>query len=95
MCRYMFPRTIWRVPYLSSNQKLLQMQECMHILMQLGIGSPPYVPYDAPMPHVCEQVLNTCPIETMNIIVLLLSLGQLRSAIPTTVAGTRRPLEQV
>ena len=95
MCRYMFPRTIWRVPYLSSNQKLLQMQEYMHILMQLGIGSPPYVPYDAPMPHVCEQVLNTCPIETMNIIVLLLSLGQLRSAIPTTVAGTRRPLEQV
>ena len=29
MCRYVFPWTIWRVPYLSSNQKLLQMQEYM------------------------------------------------------------------
>ena len=76
MCRYVFPRTIWRVPYLSSNQKLLQMQEYTHVLMQLGTGSPPYIPYDAPVPHVCKQVLNTCPIETMNIIVLLLSLGQ-------------------
>ena len=64
MCRYVFPRTIWRVPYLSSNQKLLQMQEYKHILMQLYTGSPPYVPYDAPMPHACKQVLNTCPIET-------------------------------
>ena len=45
MCRYMFPQTIWRVPYLSSNQKLLQMQEYTHVLMQLGTGSPPYVPY--------------------------------------------------
>ena len=76
MCRYVFPRTIWRVPYLSSNQKLLQMQEYTHVLMQLGTGSPPYVPYNAPMPHACGQVLNTCPIEIMNIIVLLLSLGQ-------------------
>ena len=31
MCRYMFQRTIWRVPYLSSNQKLLQMQEYTHV----------------------------------------------------------------
>ena len=29
-----------------------------------------------PMPHACKQVLNMCPTETMNIIVLLLSLGQ-------------------
>ena len=76
MCRYVFPRTIWRVPYLSSNQKLLQMQEYTHVLMQLRTGSPPYVPYDAPVPHACKQVLNACPIETMNIIVLLLPLGQ-------------------
>ena len=76
MCRYVFPRTIWRVPYLSSNQKLLQMQEYTHVLMQLRTGSPPYVPYDAPVPHACKQVLNMCPIETMNIIVLLLLLGQ-------------------
>ena len=76
MCRYVFPRTIWRVPYLSSNQKLLQMQEYTHVLMQLRTGSPPYVPYDALVPHACKQVLNTCPIETMNIIVLLLPLGQ-------------------
>ena len=62
--------------YVSSNQKLLQMQEYTHVLMQLGTGSPPYVPYDAPMPHACTQVLNTCRIETMNVIVLLLSLGQ-------------------
>ena len=34
MCRYVFPWTIWRVPYLSSNQKLLQMQEYTHVLMQ-------------------------------------------------------------
>ena len=61
---------------MSSNQKLLQMQECAHALTQLGTGSPPYVPYDAAMPHACEQVLNTCPKETMNTIVLLLSLGQ-------------------
>ena len=76
MCRYVFPWTIWRVPYLSSNQKLLQMQEYTHVLMQLRTGSPPYVPYDAPVPHACKQVLNACPIETMNIIVLLLPLGQ-------------------
>ena len=76
MCRYVFPRTIWRVPYLSSNQKLLQMQEYTHVLMQLRTGSPPYVPYDAPVPQACKQVLNACPIETMNIIVLLLPLGQ-------------------
>ena len=83
MCRYVFPRTIWTVPYLSSNQKLLQMQEYMHVLMQLRTGSPPYVHYDAPVPHACKQVLNTCPIETMNIIVLLLPLGQRP---PSTVA---------
>ena len=47
-----------------------------HALMQLSTRSPPYIPYDAPMPHVCKQVLNMCPIETMNIVVLLLSLGQ-------------------
>ena len=76
MCKYVFPRTIWRVPYLSSNQKLLQMQEYTHVLMQLRTGSPPYVPYDAPVPHACKQVLNMYPIETMNIIVLLLPLGQ-------------------
>ena len=61
---------------MSSNQKLPQMQEYTHVLMQLGTGSPPYVPYDVPVPHACKQVLNTCPIETMNIIVLLLSLSQ-------------------
>ena len=52
------------------------MQEYTHALMQLSTGSPPYVPYDAPMPHACEQWLSMCPTETMNIIVLLLSLGQ-------------------
>ena len=36
----------------------------------------PYVPYDAPVPQSCKQVLNVCPIETMNIVVLLLPLGQ-------------------
>ena len=66
MCRYMFPWTIWRVPYLSSNQKLLQMQEYLYVLMQLTTGSPPYVPYNAPMPHACKQVLNLCPNETMH-----------------------------
>ena len=76
MCRYVFPWTIWRVPYLSSNQKLLQMQEYTHVLMQLRTGSPPYVPYDALVPHACKQVLNACPIETMNIVVLLLPPGQ-------------------
>ena len=58
MCRYLFPWTIWRVLYLSSNQKLLQMQEYTYILMQLGTGSPPYVPYNVPMPHACKQVLR-------------------------------------
>ena len=76
MCRYVFPRTIWRVPYLSSNQKLLQMQEYTHVLMQLGTGSPPYVPDDALVPYVCKRVLNTCPIETMHIVVFLLALRQ-------------------
>ena len=76
MCRYVFPRTIWRVPYLSLNQKLLQMQEYthtyyvrVHVLMQFSTGSPPYVPHNAPMPHACKQVLNTCPVETMHIVV--------------------------
>ena len=52
MCRYIVPRIIWRVPYLALNQKVLQMQEYSHALMQLSIGSPqhvPYVPYNAPM----------------------------------------------
>ena len=47
------------------NQKLLQVQECAHVLMQVSTGSPPCVPYDAPMPHACKQLLNMCPIETM------------------------------
>ena len=76
MCGYMFPWTIWMVPYLSSNQKLLQMQEYTHVLMQVSTGSPPYVPYNAPMPHACKQVLNSCPIETMHIVVFLLALRQ-------------------
>ena len=76
MCVYMFPWNIWRVPYLSWNQKMLQMQEYMHVLMQLCTGSPPYVPYNAPMPHACKQVLNLCPIETMHIVVFLLALRQ-------------------
>ena len=63
-------------PYLSSNQKLLQMQEYTHVLMQISTGSPPYLPYNAPMPHACKQVLNPCPIETMHIVVLLLALRQ-------------------
>ena len=29
-----------------------------------------------PMPHACKQVLNMCPMETMNIVVLLLSISQ-------------------
>ena len=44
--------------------------------MHLSTGSHPYVPYNAPMPHACKQVLNTCPIETMYIVVLLLALRQ-------------------
>ena len=61
---------------MSSNQKLLQMQEYMHVLMQLNTGSPPYIPYNASMPHACKQVLNTCPKETTNIGVILLLIGQ-------------------
>ena len=76
MCRYVFPWNIWTVPYLSSNQKLLEMQEYTHVLMQISTGSPPYVPYNAPMPHACKQVLNSCPIETMHIVVFLLALRQ-------------------
>ena len=76
MCPYMFPWTIRRVPNLSSNQKLLQMQEYTHVLIQPSSGSPPYVPYDVPMPHACKQVLDMCPIETMKIVVLVVSLGQ-------------------
>ena len=51
---------------MSSNQKLLQMQEYTHVLVQISTGSPPYVPYNAPMPHACKQVRNPCPIETMH-----------------------------
>ena len=47
-----------------------------HVLMQISTRSPPYVPYNAPMPHACKQVLNSCPIETMHIVVLLLALRQ-------------------
>ena len=36
MCMYIFPSSIWRVPYLSWNQKLLQMQEYTHILIHGG-----------------------------------------------------------
>ena len=39
MCGYMFAWTIWRLPYLSSNQKLLQMHEYTHILMRLNTSS--------------------------------------------------------
>ena len=55
MCGYMFPWTIWWAPCLSSNKKSLQMQECMHVLMQLSAGSPPHFPYNAPIPHACKQ----------------------------------------
>ena len=74
MCKYMFPWTIWRVSCLSSNQKLLQMQEYTHVPMQLSTRSPPYISYNALMPYACKQVLYTCPIETMYIVVLLLAL---------------------
>ena len=40
--------------------------------MQIRTGTPPYVPYNAPMPHACKQVLNSCPMETMHIVVFLL-----------------------
>ena len=36
MCRHVFRRTIWRVPHLSSNQKLLQVQKYTHVLMQIS-----------------------------------------------------------
>ena len=65
-------------------KKVLQMQEYTHVLMQLRTGSPPYVPYNAPVPQACKQVLNACPIETMNIIVLLLPLSQRLSGPQTT-----------
>ena len=81
MCGYMFPWTICRVPYLCSNQKLLQMQEYTHVLMQISTGSTPYVRYNARMPHACKQVLNSCPIETRNIIVLLLAPHQSLSTV--------------
>ena len=55
------PMDHMEVLYLSSNPKLLQMQEYTHVLMHLSTRSPPYVPYNAPMPHACKQVLNTCP----------------------------------
>ena len=76
MCRYVFPWSIWRVSYLSSNQKLLQMHEYTHVLMQISTRSPPYVPYNAPMPHACKQVLNSSPMETMHMVVFLLALRQ-------------------
>ena len=76
MCLYVFPQAIPRVPYLSLNQRLQQMQEYKHVLMQLCTGSPPYVPYDAPLPQACKRVLNACPIVTTKIIVLLLPLRQ-------------------
>ena len=62
MCRYVFPRTIWRVPYLSSNQKLLQMQEYTHVLMQLRTGSPPYGGVFALRVH-CALLLDYVPPE--------------------------------
>ena len=65
---------------MSSNQKLLQMQEYTHVLVQISTGSPPYVPYNAPIPHACKQVRNPCPIETMHIVVFLLALRQSLSA---------------
>ena len=46
MCGYMFPQIIGKVPHLSSNQTLRQIQEYKHVLMWLGTRSPPYDPYD-------------------------------------------------
>ena len=44
MCKYVFPWTTWRVLYLSLNQKLLQMQEYTHVVMELST----YHPYITP-----------------------------------------------
>ena len=41
-----------------------------------SLPDPLHIPYDAPVPQACKQVLNACPTETMNIIVPLLPLGQ-------------------
>ena len=65
MCRYVFPWTIWSVPYLSSDQKLLQMQEYMHVLMQISTGSPPYVPYNASiLPSQGPKIGRTSPLHS-------------------------------
>ena len=47
-------------------------EDYTYVLMQLDTRSPPYVPYNTPMPNVCKQVLYTCTKETMYIGVLLL-----------------------
>ena len=70
MCRYVFPRTIWRVPY-----TCLQIKNCCKCK-----STRTYSCYSVPDPlHMfltSEQVLNMCPKENKNIIALLLSLGQ-------------------
>ena len=98
MCRRVFPWTIWRAPYLSSNQKLLQVQECMHIPMGISTGSPQYVPYNAPMPHLCKRVLTACPAETLqymphrNIEHHGTQLADQSNKVFGLITGTARPL---
>ena len=46
-----------------------------HTLMQLSNRSLPCIPYNAPIPHACKQVLNACSIETLKMVVLLLLIG--------------------
>ena len=76
MCRHIVPRTMWRVLHLSSNQKLLQVQEYTQVLMQITSRPYPYLPYYTPMPHARKQFLNVCPTKPMKIIVLLLPIGR-------------------
>ena len=54
---------------------------------------PPYVPYNAHMPYARKEMLNMCPKETMNIIMLLLPVGKSLGVLRIILAKPRQPLQ--
>ena len=79
--RNMLPWAIWLVLCLAPNLKLSHVQKDAHGLMQIFRSTLPYVSNTFEVPQACKQMFHTCPVEPMNIIILLLPGSQGLAAI--------------
>ena len=79
---HMRPRSIRLIPSLSANAKLSNVEQNTHMAVQLRCRACPDIADNPPLPQPCKEVLHPCTIETMDIIILLLVVGQ---SFPTNI----------